>query len=281
MPSSSVLGRGAPLSEIKRAYRKLAFSVHPEVGDEPGETRFREAHEAYQALIQMEQQRPRGIKVVRAPDRSGHTRTMHAARGRPELIRRRRPVNVIDDFETVGPSVGEILDHIAQNFFGFHQKSHGSCHRLSVEIDMMANRSVGICVEVQSMEMIHIMTRHPETVHPDDTLAKAKEKMDAAGFRRLPVVKDGEVVGMLTERDLRAHAGYLESSKVNAAMSTPVISVGPNSTVQEATRLMLRHKVGGLPVMDSGVLVGIVTTIDMLRAFLEVVETFEKSRASS
>ena len=131
------------------------------------------------------------------------------------------------------------------------------------------------------MEMIHIMTRHPETVHPDDTLAKAKEMMDAAGFRRLPVVKDGEVVGMLTERDLRAHAGYLESSKVNAAMSAPVISVGPNSTVQEATRLMLRHKVGGLPVMDSGVLVGIVTTIDMLRAFLEVVETFEKTRASS
>ena len=44
---------------------------------------------------------------------------------------------------------------------------------------------------------------------------------------------------------------------------------------------MLRRKVGGLPVMDSGVLVGIVTTIDMLRAFLEVVETFEKTRASS
>jgi acetoin utilization protein AcuB len=96
------------------------------------------------------------------------------------------------------------------------------------------------------MEMIHIMTRHPKTVHPDDTIAKAKEMMDAAGFRRLPVVKDGEVVGMLTERDLRAHDGYLESSKVNAAMSAPVISVDPNSTVQEATRLMLRHKVGGL-----------------------------------
>jgi acetoin utilization protein AcuB len=131
------------------------------------------------------------------------------------------------------------------------------------------------------MEMIHIMTRHPETIHPDDMLAKAKEMMDVAGFRRLPVVKDGEVVGMLTERDLRAHAGYLESSKVNAAMSAPVISVGPNSTVQEATRLMLRHKVGGLPVIDRGALVGIVTTVDMLKAFLEVVETFERARASS
>ncbi len=130
------------------------------------------------------------------------------------------------------------------------------------------------------MEMIHIMTRHPETIHPDDTLAKAKEIMDVARFRRLPVVKDGEIVGMLTERNLREHSGYLESTKVNVAMSTPVVSVGPNSTVQEATRLMLRHKIGGLPVVDRGKLVGIVTTIDMLRAFLEVVESFERTRTS-
>ena len=68
------VGRGAPLSEIKRAYRKLAFSLHPDVGDDPDETRFREAHEAYQALIQMEP-RPRRIKVVRAP--SGHAGMMH------------------------------------------------------------------------------------------------------------------------------------------------------------------------------------------------------------
>jgi molecular chaperone DnaJ len=127
------VGRGAPLSEIKRAYRKLAFSLHPDVGDNPDETRFREAREAYQALIQMEQRRP--IKVVRAPDRSGHAGLMHAEpRGRPEPIRRRLPVNIIDDFATVRPSVGEILDHIAQNFFGFHQKSRGSRRYLGVEV---------------------------------------------------------------------------------------------------------------------------------------------------
>ena len=128
-------GRGAPLSEIKRAYRKLAFSLHPDVGEDPDETRFREAHEAYQALTQMEQPRPRRIKVVRAPDRSGHPGMMHVEpRGHPEPIRRRPPVNVIDDFATVRPSVGEILDHIAQNFFGFHQKSRGSRRYLGVEV---------------------------------------------------------------------------------------------------------------------------------------------------
>src|SRR5712692_8894280 len=96
------VGRGAPLSEIKRAYRKLAFGLHPDVGDDPDETRFQEAHEAYQALIQMEQRGPRRIKVVRAPDRSGYAGTTHLEpRGRPEVIRRRLPVNVIDDFATV------------------------------------------------------------------------------------------------------------------------------------------------------------------------------------
>jgi acetoin utilization protein AcuB len=124
------------------------------------------------------------------------------------------------------------------------------------------------------------MTRHPETIKPDDTLAKAKEMMNAAGFRRLPVMKDGEIIGMLTERNLREHAGYLDSTKVNVAMSVPVISVRPNSTVQEATRLMLQHKIGGLPVLDSGKLVGMVTTIDTLRAFLEVVESLEKKLGS-
>ena len=130
------VGRGAPLSEIKRVYRKLAFSLHPDVGDHPDETRFREAREAYQALIQMGQRRaPYRIEVVRAPDRSGHLGTMHVeSRGRPEPMRRRLPVNVIDDFATVRPSVGEILDHIAQNFFGFHQKSRGSRRYLGVEV---------------------------------------------------------------------------------------------------------------------------------------------------
>jgi acetoin utilization protein AcuB len=131
------------------------------------------------------------------------------------------------------------------------------------------------------MEMIHIMTKHPETIHSDDTLAKAQEMMDVGGFRRLPVVKDGALIGMLTERDVRQHRGHLDSTRVNAAMSTPVLSVTPHSTVQEAAHLMLNHKVGGLPVVDRGTLVGVVTTTDMIRAFLEVVEDFAETHPSA
>ena len=129
------VGRGAPLSEIKRAYRRLAFSAHPDVGDKPDAQRFREVHEAFETLSEMEQRRPRRIKFVRAPGRSGYAGTTHVElRKRPELIRRKRPVNIIEDFETIRPSVGEILDHIAQNFFGFHQKSRGSRRYLGVEL---------------------------------------------------------------------------------------------------------------------------------------------------
>jgi len=64
------------------------------------------------------------------------------------------------------------------------------------------------------------MTKHPETTDPGDSLAKAKEIMDVAVFRRLPVVKDDKIVGMLTERNLRAHSSYMESTKVNAVMSS-------------------------------------------------------------
>jgi acetoin utilization protein AcuB len=126
------------------------------------------------------------------------------------------------------------------------------------------------------MQMLHVMTRHPETIRPEDTLSKAKEMMDAGGFRRLPVVHEGQVVGVLTERDLREHGGYLKSTKVDAAMRAPVVSVDSKAAVEEAARLMLAKKIGGLPVIDEGKLVGIVTSSDLLRAFLNVVEAANK-----
>jgi acetoin utilization protein AcuB len=126
------------------------------------------------------------------------------------------------------------------------------------------------------MQMLHVMTRTPETIRPEDTLLKAKEMMDAGGFRRLPVVHEGRVVGILTERDLREHGGYLKSTKVEAVMKAPVVSVDSKASVEEAARLMLAKKIGGMPVVDEGKLVGIVTSSDLLRAFLNVLEATNK-----
>jgi acetoin utilization protein AcuB len=127
------------------------------------------------------------------------------------------------------------------------------------------------------MQMLHVMTKHPETVAPGDMLLKVKEMMDIGEFRTLAVVDTGRVVGIVSERDLHDHAGYLKSTKVDAVMRTPVVSVESKTSVEEAARLMLANKIGGIPVVDAGKLVGMVTTSDMLRALLSVIETTQKS----
>lgn len=132
-------------------------------------------------------------------------------------------------------------------------------------------------VEAFMMQMLHVMTKHPETLAPGDMLLKAKEMMDIGGFRRLTVVHDGHVVGIVTERDLREHGGYLNSTKVDVVMKTPVMTVDSHTSVEEAARMMLAKKIGGMPVVDGGKLVGIVTTSDMLRALLSVIETIQKA----
>ena len=122
------------------------------------------------------------------------------------------------------------------------------------------------------MQIMNVMTSNPETIGPDATLSNAKTIMDAGRFRRVPVVEDGRLVGILTERDLREYTGYLEATRVNAAMRTALVSVTPYNTVEDAARLMLKHKIGGLPIVADGKLVGIVTTSDLLKAFLVVVK---------
>ncbi len=123
------------------------------------------------------------------------------------------------------------------------------------------------------MQISNLMTGDPVTVTPHDTLELAKSIMDAGHFRRVPVVDGGKLVGILTERDLREHLGYLESTRVSAAMRTALITISPYNTVEDAARLMLKHKIGGLPIADKGRLVGIVTTSDLLKAFLVIVNS--------
>ena len=120
------------------------------------------------------------------------------------------------------------------------------------------------------------MTTNPATIGPGEFLAQARQKMDNGDFRRLPVVEAGRLVGMITDRDLRQHANQLEHTRVRTAMTTPVIIATPDMLLDQAAVLFVRNKIGGLPVMDGGKLVGIITTIDMLRAFAEVLGTSDE-----
>ncbi|HWP57863.1 MAG TPA: CBS domain-containing protein [Candidatus Acidoferrales bacterium] len=123
------------------------------------------------------------------------------------------------------------------------------------------------------------MTRDPVTVTPDDLLATAQAKMEAGGFRQLPVVKDENLVGILTDRDVRQHGRQMRITKVSEVMTAEVLTVSPKTPLEEAARILLEHKIGGLPVMAGDKLIGIITISDLLRALVDMLASTARSPA--
>jgi acetoin utilization protein AcuB len=114
------------------------------------------------------------------------------------------------------------------------------------------------------------MTPKPTTIGPRDRLEAAKALMDAEKFHRLPVIENGSLIGILSERDIRSHQGYLKTTLVDAAMSSDPVTVTPETSLEEVASLMLNRQIGGLPVVEGDKLVGIITVSDLLKAFLEL-----------
>jgi acetoin utilization protein AcuB len=114
------------------------------------------------------------------------------------------------------------------------------------------------------------MTQEPITVEADELLIRASHKMQTGGFHRLPVVQAGKLVGIVTDRDLREHRGHLEHTKINGVMNEKPVTVTPGTTLEQAAQIMLERQFGALPVVEDGRLVGIITTSDILTAFLDV-----------
>jgi nucleotide-binding universal stress UspA family protein len=112
------------------------------------------------------------------------------------------------------------------------------------------------------------MTLHPETVGPGSKLADVAESMRKGGFHCMPVMDDGRLVGVITDHDIRSHAGELEDVEVRAAMTSEVVAIAPDTSVQEAARLLIECKVGALPVLKDSGLVGIMTSEDILKFVL-------------
>jgi molecular chaperone DnaJ len=120
----------APPGEIKRAYRRIAFAVHPDVGERPDPERFHEVHEAYETLSDPDRRRSYDVEI--------------SIRRRPaaaEPLLPKAPVDIVDDFLTLRPSIDELLDHIGRNFFGYRRKSGGPYRRLGVEAILDADEA--------------------------------------------------------------------------------------------------------------------------------------------
>jgi acetoin utilization protein AcuB len=122
----------------------------------------------------------------------------------------------------------------------------------------------------------HVMTKDPVTIQAGDTLAQAMERMTAGKFRRLLVVENGKLAGIITERDLRQHTGHLDRTRVSAAMSADPVTVTPSTMLETAAYLLVKHKIGGLPVVEGDKIAGIITSSDMLSAFVKMLNASQE-----
>jgi len=141
------------------------------------------------------------------------------------------------------------------------------------------------------MRVSDYMTPNPLTISPADSLRTAIDQMVKVG-RRLPVINDqGELVGIITDRDLRLVVNsplilrerwqdevLLTQTNVGAIMSSPVITIEPDAWVDQAAKLMLDSQISGLPVVKANKLVGIITVSDLLRALTALMAKEEISQ---
>ena len=113
------------------------------------------------------------------------------------------------------------------------------------------------------------------TASPDTAVLDARQLMLKERIRHLLVTEaDGRLVGIVTDRDLRAalpwgEEGTAHPLRVKEVMTAKVITVTPDTRLERAARLMIERKIGSLPVVKRGALVGILTTTDLLRAMVE------------
>ncbi len=129
------------------------------------------------------------------------------------------------------------------------------------------------------MEVREIMTTNPLSARLGTSVFDAIRTLESEQIRHLPIVEDGELVGIVSDRDLLrfSHAALLEDpdaarTRLQVAISTIMTSdpscVAPEDDVDDAIDLMLENRIGALPVVDEaeGRLVGILSYVDVMRA---------------
>ena len=133
------------------------------------------------------------------------------------------------------------------------------------------------------------MTANPITISPDQTIPDAHEIMTKNNIRRLPVVKDGKLVGVVSNLDITRATPSMATSlsineltyilaktKISKVMTKNPITISSNALLEEAAILMRDNSVSFLPVVENGKLVGIITESDIFDSFIELLGFREK-----
>jgi acetoin utilization protein AcuB len=121
------------------------------------------------------------------------------------------------------------------------------------------------------------MTREIVTLAPDETVGTALALCRERRIRHLPVLTEGKLVGIVSDRDLRSatpafgdqeRAVALQEILVEDVMTSDVVSVLPDDPIEQAANTMRERRIGSLPVVESGELVGIITSSDVMSALV-------------
>ena len=128
------------------------------------------------------------------------------------------------------------------------------------------------------------MTADPQTLDVDSTLLDAVLLMRRSDLRHIPILENGRVVGIITDRDVARFAPSIlvtlspqdynrvfEDTPVAKVMTRKLVSTTPEMKLSEAVDLIYGQKLGCLPVLEGERLVGIITVVDMLRALHDLI----------
>ena len=127
-----------------------------------------------------------------------------------------------------------------------------------------------------------LMAQNPATLGRNETLDLAESIMNLGRIRNMPVVDDGKIVGIVSQRDLfrsalitalgfgrKTTSALIKTITIKEVMTEHVITISPEATVKEAARVMIEKKIGCLPVVENQKLIGILTETDILRYVVE------------
>jgi CBS domain-containing protein len=128
----------------------------------------------------------------------------------------------------------------------------------------------------------HLMAQNPATLGRNETLDLAESIMNLGRIRHMPVLDDGKIVGIVSQRDLfrsalitalgfgrKTTGALIKTITIKEVMTEHVITISPEATVKEAARVMIDKKIGCLPVVEDQKLIGILTETDILRYVVE------------
>ncbi len=126
------------------------------------------------------------------------------------------------------------------------------------------------------------MSVDPATVGPKDSLQKVIELLRRRDIRSVPVIENGRLIGIVTDRDVRQVAPayplfrdedeirrYTEKLTVTAAMTADPMTIAPDAPLVEAAKVLEAYRISSMPVVDDRRLVGMLTVTDVLRVFVE------------